>query len=67
MNANVNRKQVVTHEELAQAIVAFQAEGGLVVQLPPQKVVPSRTVGRRWSRYEEILISDGGAPDDRRG
>ena len=67
MNRKTPTRTTVSHEELAQAIQAFQAQGGLIAQLPAEKVIPSRVVGRRWSRYEEILNTDGGATEDSRG
>jgi len=64
MNHHASKRQLITHEELARAIAAFQTQGGMVVQLPPEKVPRPRLVGRRWSRFEEVIPYGGGPADE---
>ena len=64
MYANETAKPKFTHEELRRAIDSFRAEGGLVVQLPAEKVVLARLVGRRWGRFEEVTPYGASGPEE---
>ena len=64
MHATVTAKPKFTREELTRAIDAFRAEGGLVVQLPAEKVALARLVGRRWGRFEEVTPYGAPGPEE---
>ncbi len=46
----------LTHEQVRQAVRAFQASGGLINKLPPEPAGRRSMVGKRWvSMYESIF------------
>ena len=46
----------VSHEQVTQAILAFQKRGGLIRKLPPEPTGRRTMVGHRWgSAYETIF------------
>ena len=46
----------ITQEQIAEAILQFRAQGGLIKKLPTQEVERRTLVGHRWdSMYESVL------------
>ena len=50
------QQQEVSHDEIAQAIRKFQAKGGLIKELPPQRESHRPVVGNHLgSAYESVI------------
>ncbi len=51
-----SRRPEVTHQEIEAALIAFQARGGLIHKLPPERARRLQLVGASWGgAYENLL------------
>lgn len=54
------KKPVLTHSDIAKALQKFKEQGGLIKQLPDQKVLKGAMVGGKFGIYESVFENGGG-------
>ena len=46
----------LTRDQVSEAILNFQKDGGLIEKLPPEQVNRRRMVGNRWGSTYEVIF-----------
>lgn len=59
MRTKKSPRRPITHEDIATALKRFQAEGGMIRELPEERTPVSTAVGEeRYSAYEPLTALD---------
>jgi hypothetical protein len=55
------KKPVLSHADISKALQKFKEQGGLIKQLPEQRVLKGAMVGGKFGIYEAVFENGSGA------